>query len=109
MKQIIKDNYGLILVSIDTTIHDLESFLEDLKDSEIEDSPEKSITNTIESYRNLLSALKSDTISDYNEKQILAILEHRKRVLETQKKKIDETIPPIENLISNISKMDSNI
>ena len=83
--------------------------MEDLKDSEIEDSPEKSITNTIESYRNLLSALKSDTISDYNEKQILAILEHRKRVLETQKKKIDETIPPIENLISNISKMDSNI
>ena len=74
MKQIIKDNYGLILVSIDTTIHDLESFLEDLKDSEIEDSPEKSIADTIESYRNLLSALKYDSLSEYTEKQILAIL-----------------------------------
>ena len=103
MKQIIKDNFGLIMVSLETTINDFESFLEDLADNDLKDSPLKNIENTIEAYKTLRDCLKSDVLSDYNYSQIKAIMEYRLNVLKTQKKKIDETIPLVENLIKNLN------
>lgn len=103
MKQLIKDNYGIILVSINSTIHELESFLSDLKESDLKDSPKQSLENTLSSYRVLLENLKKDDISDFNEAQIKAILEHRLRILSTQKEKIEATVPHLEEVIKNLT------
>lgn len=103
MDKIIKDNFGLIMVSIDTTINELQSFLKELKDSDLKDSPSDNIERTISAYQELLQNLRADNISDMNKKQIKAILEHRLRVLNVQKEKIDATVPLINNLLENLS------
>lgn len=103
MDKIIKDNFGLIMVSIDTTINELQSFLKELKDSDLKDSPSDNIERTISAYQELLQNLRVDNISDMNKKQIKAILEHRLRVLNVQKEKIDATVPLINNLLENLS------
>ena len=103
MDKIIKDNFGLIMVSVDTTINELQSFLKELKDSDLKDSPSGNIERTISAYQELLQNLRADNISDMNKKQIKAILEHRLRVLNVQKEKIDTTVPLINNLLENLS------
>lgn len=104
MKQYIKDNFGLLTVSIETTIRDLENFLESAKETDLKDSPKKIISSTIEEYKKLANNLRDDKISEYNEKQIKAIMEHRLRVLKTQKEKVDVTIPLVEKFIEEIDK-----
>lgn len=103
MDKIIKDNFGLIMVSVDTTINELQSFLKELKDSDLKDSPSDNIERTISAYQELLQNLRADNISDMNKKQIKAILEHRLRVLNVQKEKIDATVPLINSLLENLS------
>lgn len=102
MKQIIKDNFGLIIVSLETTINDFESFLKDLTNNDLKDSPLKNIEKTIEAYKDLREHLKSDNLSDYNYSQLAALMEYRLNVLKTQKEKIDATIPLVENILSDL-------
>ena len=45
-----------------------------------------------------------DDISDYNEKQLKMIMEHRLRVLNTQKEKVDLTIPLVTKFIEELDK-----
>lgn len=104
MKQCIKDNFGLLTMSIETTIRDLENFFESAKDTGLKDSPKETIRNTIEEYKSLMDKLINDDISDYNEKQLKMIMEHRLRVLNTQKEKVDLTIPLVTKFIEELDK-----
>ena len=47
-------------MSIETTIRDLENFLESAKDTGLKDSPKETIRNTIEEYKNLMDKLIND-------------------------------------------------
>ena len=104
MKQYIKDNFGLLTVSIKTTIEDFKSFLESATEAGIKDSPQKTIHNTIIEYSRLLSNLLNDEVTEYNEKQLKMIMEHRLRILKAQKEQVDTTIPLIEKVIEEIDK-----
>ena len=104
MKQYIKDNFGLLTVSIKTTIEDFKSFLESATEAGIKDSPQKTIHNTIIEYSRLLSNLLNDEVTEYNEKQLKMIMEHRLRVLNTQKGKVDLTIPLVPKFIEELDK-----
>ena len=89
MKQYLKDNFGLITVSIETTIRDLEDFLESAKDIDLKDSPQQAIRRTIDIYKDILSDLRTDSVTEIDEKQLKALLNHRLRVLKSQKDKVD--------------------
>ena len=104
MKQYIKDNFGLLTVSIKMTIEDFKSFLESATEAGIKDSPQKTIHNTIIEYSTLLSNLLNDEVTEYNEKQLKMIMEHRLRVLNTQKEKVDLTIPLVTKFIEELDK-----
>lgn len=100
MKQYLKDNFGLITVSIETTIRDLEDFLESAKDIDLKDSPQQAIRRTIDIYKDILSDLRTDSVTEIDEKQLKALLNHRLRVLKSQKEKVDLTILLVEKLIN---------
>ena len=51
-----------------------------------------------------MNKLINDDISDYNEKQLKMIMEHRLRVLNTQKEKVDLTIPLVTKCIEELDK-----
>ena len=68
MKQYLKDNFGLITVSIETTIRDLEDFLESAKDIDLKDSPQQAIRRTIDIYKDILSDLRTDSVTEIDEK-----------------------------------------
>ena len=103
MKQYLKDNFGLITVSIETTIRDLEDFLESAKDIDLKDSPQQAIRRTIDIYTDILSDLRTDSVTEIDEKQLKALLNHRLRVLKSQKEKVDLTIPLVEKLINQLN------
>ena len=103
MKQYLKDNFGLITVSIETTIRDLEDFLESAKDIDLKDSPQQAIRRTIDIYKDILSDLRKDSVTEIDEKQLKALLNHRLRVLKSQKEKVDLTIPLVEKLINQLN------
>ena len=103
MKQYLKDNFGLITVSIETTIRDLEDFLESAKDIDLKDSPQQAIRRTIDIYKDILSDLRTDSVTEIDEKQLKALLNHRLRVLKSQKEKVDLTIPLVEELINQLN------
>lgn len=103
MKQYLKDNFGLITVSIETTIRDLEDFLESAKDIDLKDSPQQAIRRTIDIYKDILSDLRTDSVTEIDEKQLKALLNHRLRVLKSQKEKVDLTIPLVEKLINQLN------
>lgn len=103
MKQYLKDNFGLITVSIETTIRDLEDFLESAKDIDLKDSPQQAIRRTIDIYKDILSDLRKDSVTEMDEKQLKALLNHRLRVLKSQKEKVDLTIPLVEKLINQLN------
>lgn len=103
MKQYLKDNFGLITVSIETTIRDLEDFLESAKDIDLKDSPQQAIRQTIDIYKDILSDLRTDSVTEIDEKQLKALLNHRLRVLKSQKEKVDLTIPLVEKLINQLN------
>ena len=103
MKQYLKDNFGLITVSIETTIRDVEDFLERAKDIDLKDSPQQAIRRTIDIYKDILSNLRTDSVTEIDEKQLKALLNHRLRVLKSQKEKVDLTIPLVEKLINQLN------
>ena len=50
------------------------------------------------------SFLLEQYVTEYNEKQLKMIMEHRLRVLNTQKEKVDLTIPLVTKFIEELDK-----